>query len=71
MQNTIQYYGKWGQMRCTNMESSQDILLTFWMLQLLEYALCAYMGNTFGRTKRKLVTVVISADKSRGSAKQR
>ena len=71
MQNTIQYYGKWGQMRCTNMESPQDILLTFWMLQLLEYALCAYMGNTFGRTKRKLATVVISADKSRGSAKQR
>lgn len=58
-------------MKCTNMESSQDILLTFWMLQLLEYALCACMGNTFGRTKRKLVTVVISADKRRGSEKKR
>lgn len=34
-----------GQMRCTNMESSQDILLTFQMLQLLGYAVRARMGK--------------------------
>ena len=33
-----------GQMTCTNMESSQEILLTFQMLQLLGYAVCTCMG---------------------------